>query len=67
MYISRLKDLREDSDMSQEQIAQLLNCSQQAYSNYENGKRSLPYELLIKLAEIHKTTPNYILGITNEK
>lgn len=67
MYISRLKELREDNDMSQEQIAKLLNCTQQAYSNYEKGKRTPPYETLIKLAEIYKTTPNYILGITDEK
>lgn len=67
MYISRLKNLREDNDMSQEQIAKLLNCTQQAYSNYENGKRTLPYEMLIELAKIYKTTPNYILGITDKK
>lgn len=67
MYIKRLKDLREDSDLTQEKIAELLNCTQQAYSYYEKGKRALPYEILLKLAEIYDTTPNYILGITDKK
>lgn len=67
MYISRLKDLREDNDMTQEKIASLLNCKQQTYSNYENGKRVLPYETLIKLAEIYDTTTDYILGLTDNR
>lgn len=67
MYIKRLKDLREDNDMSQDEIALLLNCKQQAYSNYENGKRTIPYEQLIKLAKFYKVSIDYILGLTNKK
>ncbi len=47
MYIERLRNLKKDNDLSQEKIAELLNCKQQAYSNYEKGKRTIPYEMLI--------------------
>lgn len=67
MFISRLKDLREDNDLTQQQIAELLNCKQQAYSNYEKGKRELPYEMLLKLAKIYNTSTDYILGLTDKK
>lgn len=67
MYIKRLKELREDFDKSQEDIAIVLNCKQQAYSNYEMGKRDLPYEMLICLADYYKTSTDYILGLTNER
>ena len=67
MFISRLKDLREDSDYTQAMLAKMLNCKQQAYSNYEKGLRELPYEQLIKIAEIYKTSTDYILGLTNIK
>lgn len=66
MY-QRIKDLREDSDLSQREIAKALNCSQQAYSNYELGQRDIPTAVLIKLAEIHHTSVDYLLGLTKEK
>lgn len=64
MY-QRIRDLREDADLTQEQMAKLLNCSQQVYSNYELGQRDIPTSVLIELARIHKTTTDYILGLTN--
>lgn len=67
MFISRLKDLREDSDLTQQQIAELLNCTQQSYCNYEKGNRELPNEMLLKLAKIYNTSTDYILGLTDEK
>lgn len=67
MYIKRLKDLREDNDFSQNNISQILNIKQQTYSYYENGKRTIPYELIIKLAETYNTSIDYILGLTNMK
>lgn len=67
MKITRLKDLREDKDMSQEDLAIILNCKQQTYSNYENGTRTLPYEMLIKLSKFYNVTTDYILGLTNKK
>lgn len=67
MYIRRLKDLREDNDINQNIISEILNIKQQTYSYYENGKRTIPYELLIKLAKFYKTSTDYILGLTNIK
>ena len=67
MYIKRLKELREHCDKKQEDIANILNCKQQAYSNYEIGKRALPYEMLICLADYYETSADYILGITDIK
>ena len=66
MYLKRLKDLREDKDIYQKDVAKLLNISQQYYSEYENGKRPIPVEYLIKLAEFYNTSIDYIVGITNE-
>lgn len=67
MYIKRLKDLREDKDMTQEQISKIINCKQQSYSYYENGKRIIPYETMIELSKFYKTSVDYILGLTNVK
>lgn len=66
MKYQRLKDLREDRDIYQKDVAKLLNISQQYYSEYENGKRPIPVEYLIKLAEFYNTSIDYIVGITNE-
>ena len=63
----RLRDLREDSDLSQTQLAKLLNCSQQTYSRYENHTTEIPLESLILLAEYYNTSVDYLLGITNRK
>ena len=67
MYIKRLKDLREDNDLTQEELCKRINCKQQAYSYYEVGKRNLPYEILIQLALFYNTSTDYILGMTNIK
>lgn len=66
MY-QRIKDLREDADLTQIQMAKILNCSQQVYSNYELGQRDIPTAILIELAKYHKTTTDYILGLTNKR
>lgn len=63
----RLRDLREDHDLLQKEVADYLNVSQVAYSYYEIGKRMIPFELLIKLAEYYHTSVDYILGLTNKK
>ena len=64
MY-QRIRDLREDADLSQREIAEALNCSQQAFSNYELGQRDIPTATLIELAQFHETSVDYILGLTN--
>ena len=63
----RIRDLREDSDLTQTQVANALNCSQQVYSNYELGQRSLSAEILIALAEFYHTSVDYLLERTDEK
>lgn len=65
MTLQRLKDLREDRDLKQEDIASLLNIAQRTYSGYETGTRMIPYPCLIKLAEFYNTSTDYILGITD--
>jgi len=62
----RLKDLREDRDLSQKNVADFLNISQTNYSKYELAKINIPIESLIKLAYFFDTSIDYILGITNE-
>ena len=64
MY-QRLRDLREDKDLKQREIAQYLNCSQRTYSNYELGQRDIPTEVLIKLSQYYSVSTDYILGLTN--
>lgn len=61
----RIRNLREDKDMTQTQIAKALNMSQTGYSKYETGENDVPTSILIKLAEFHKTNVDYILGLTN--
>ena len=63
MY-QRIRDLREDRDLKQRQIAELLHCSQQVYSNYELGQRDIPTEVLIKLSNFYGVSVDYILGLT---
>lgn len=65
MY-QRIRDLREDRDLYQKDLASYLNCSQVCYSHYEIGKRDIPTEVLIKLAEFYKTSTDYLLGRTDE-
>ena len=66
MY-QRIRDLREDMDMTQKQIAEILSCSQRVYSNYERGELDIPTEILIKLSRFHGVSVDYILGLTDEK
>ena len=62
----RLRDLREDHDMKQKDLAAYLNCSQQVYSNYELGQRDIPTAILIALADFYGTSVDYLLGRTDE-
>lgn len=66
MYL-RLKDLREDADLTQTQIAKYLGMSQTGYSKYETGENDIPTQVLIKLALYYKTSVDYILGLTDHK
>lgn len=66
MY-NRIKELREDNDLLQKQIAITLNITRQQYGLYEKGKREIPIEKLIKLAIYYNTSTDYILGLTDEK
>ena len=61
----RIRDLREDHDLTQEQLAKSLNCSQQVYSNYELGQRDIPTDILIRLAQFYHVSTDYILGLTD--
>ena len=60
----RIKDLREDRDLKQRQLADYLNCSQQVYSNYELGQRDIPTDVLIRLSKFYDVSVDYLLGLT---
>ena len=60
----RIRDLREDRDLKQRQLAEYLNCSQQVYSNYELGQRDIPTDVLIRLALFYNVSVDYLLGLT---
>ncbi|NLO85834.1 MAG: helix-turn-helix transcriptional regulator [Clostridiales bacterium] len=66
MY-ERIRNLREDRDMTQTQMAEHLHCSQRIYSNYECGEVDIPTTVLIKLADFHNTSTDYLLNRTNIK
>ena len=65
MIYKRIRDLREDRDLTQKAMAEALRCSQQVYSNYELGQRDIPTDILIKLSAFYNVSVDYILGITN--
>lgn len=67
MKFKRIKDLREDHDKYQKDIANLLGISQQYYSEYENGKRTIPIQHLMTLAKYYNTSIDYLVGLSNEK
>lgn len=67
MELKRLKDLREDKDLFQKDVANLLNTTQQVYSEYELGIRLMPIDKLDKLATFYETSIDYIIGRTNKK
>lgn len=66
IYAQRIKDLREDKDMKQRQLAEILKTTQSYYAQYENEKRPLPIEHLITLCRYYNVSADYILGFTNE-
>ena len=63
----RIRELREDKEITQKKMASILNCSQQVYSNYELGQRDIPTDILIELSKYHKVSTDYILGLTDKK
>lgn len=63
----RIRDLREDHDLTQKQVAQLLGMSQTGYSKYETGENDIPTAVLIKLADLYKTSTDYLLDRTDKK
>ena len=65
--IMRIRDLREDRDLTQKEIAEHLHIKQNTYSQYENGQRQIPIEFLIMLAKFYNTSTDYILGLTDNK
>ena len=65
-YYPRIRDLREDHDLSQQDVADYLHMKQPQYSRYERGLRDIPTDILIRLAKLYKTSTDYILGLTNE-
>ena len=67
MYFQRLRDLREDMDLNQTQIAEILHTSQTVYSRYERGFQTIPVEHLLILADLYNVSIDYILGRTNNK
>lgn len=62
----RIRDIREDRDLTQKQIADFLHIRQNTYSQYENGHRQIPVEILVKLAQYYNTSVDYLLGMTDE-
>lgn len=63
----RLRDLREDNDLSQTQVARMLNMSQTGYSKYETGENDIPTRVLTDLADFYQTSVDYLLGRTDQK
>ena len=63
----RIRDLREDSDRNQTELAGLLGMSQTGYSKYETGENEIPVSVLIKLADLYQTSTDYLLGRTDQK
>ena len=66
-YIKRMRDLREDHDMTQQEVADYLHVKQNTYSQYENEQRQLPISCLVALAKFYKTSTDYILGLTDKR
>ena len=67
MYLPRLRDLREDKDMKQKEVAAILGIDQRVYSNYEMGKREIPLHHLVALADFYHVTTDYLLGRKGDK
>ncbi len=67
MLYQRIRDLREDKDLTQQNMGEILSCSQRVYSNYERGELDIPTEILIKLADFHGVSVDYILNRTDKR
>ena len=67
MYFSRIRDIREDHDLRQIDLAKILSVDQSTYSDYENGKINVPIEVLIKLADYYHVSIDYLVGHTDQK
>ncbi|MBQ7961442.1 MAG: helix-turn-helix transcriptional regulator [Clostridia bacterium] len=67
MQYQRIRDLREDKDLTQKQMGEILSCSQRVYSNYERGDLDIPTDILLKLADFHNVSVDYILNRTDNK
>lgn len=63
----KIRDIREDHDLTQQQIAEYLMCDQSLYSKYERGERDVPLNVMIKLAQFYKTSIDYLVGLTENK
>lgn len=61
----RIRDMREDNDLTQKQISVIINCDQSLYSKYERGEREIPLSLIIKLADYYNTSVDYLIGRTH--
>lgn len=66
-YWERIKALREDNDITQNVMANYLNIAQNTYSQYENGKREIPINILVQICKYFKVSSDYILGLTDKK
>ena len=66
-YYRRIRDLREDNDYTQAQVAEYLSMKQPQYNRYERGIRDIPSDILIALSKLYNTSTDYILGLKNEK
>lgn len=66
MYFKRLYDLRNDHDLTQQNVADYLTCNRQVYARYERGLREIPVSMLIKLADLYETSVDYILERTDD-
>lgn len=64
-YYRRIRDLREDKDLTQAKMGEILSCSQRVYSNYERGDIDIPTMTLCKIADFHKVSVDYLLGRTD--
>lgn len=65
-HYTRLKDLREDKDLTQNQLVEILGMHKTTYTNYEQGYREIPFSLVIRLAKLYNVTIDYIAGLTDE-
>lgn len=67
MLYKRIRNLREDKDLTQREMGEILSCSQRVYSNYERGDLDIPTQILIKLADFHNVSVDYLLDRTDKK